>query len=77
MCVFAWQTRWFNRGDLKWLREFSIAMGEAHLQLQWGKDVWCLLWIEHMYFFGSRMATAPQMFFNGGEPPATKAHIAQ
>ena len=39
MCLFAWQTWWFTGGDLKRLREYSIAMGEAHLQLQSGKIV--------------------------------------
>ena len=37
ICVFAWQTRWLTRGDLKGLRVYSIAMGEARLQLEWGK----------------------------------------
>ena len=50
MCVFAWQARWFTGGDLKRLREFSIAMGEAHSQLQAGKPLWSYLWIDHMYF---------------------------
>ena len=51
MCVFAWHTRWFPRVDLKRSREYNIAMGEAHLQLQWGKLLWSHLWIDHMYFF--------------------------
>ena len=36
---------------IKRVREYSIAMGEAHLQLQWGKLLWSHLWIDHMYFF--------------------------
>ena len=44
MCVFAWQTRWFTGGNLKRLREYKIARGEAHLQLQWGKLLWTHLW---------------------------------
>ena len=36
MCVFPWHARWFAGGDLKRLREYSIAMGEAHLQLRGG-----------------------------------------
>ena len=52
MCVFAWQTRWFTRGDLKWLRECSIARGKAYLRLQWGKLLWSHLWIDRMCFFG-------------------------
>ena len=51
MCLFAWQTRWFAGGDLKRLREYSIAMDEAHLQLHWGKLLWSHLWIDHIYFF--------------------------
>ena len=30
-CVFAWQKRWFTGGDLKRLKEYSIAMGETLL----------------------------------------------
>ena len=26
-------------------------MGEAHLQLRWGKLLWSQLWIDHMFFF--------------------------
>ena len=33
LCVFAWQTRWFTWGDLKRLREYSVAVGQAHVQL--------------------------------------------
>ena len=51
MCVFAWQTWWLSRGDLKRMREYSIAMGEAHLQLESGKLLWSHLWIYHKYFF--------------------------
>ena len=49
MCVFAWQARWFTRCDLKRLREYSIAVGKALLQLQWKKLLWSPLWIDHMY----------------------------
>ena len=28
-----------------------MAMGEAHLQLRWGKLLWLHLWIHQMYFF--------------------------
>ena len=32
-CVFAWQTQWSTGYDLKGLREYSVAMGKAHVQL--------------------------------------------
>ena len=54
MCVFAWHKRWFTWGDLKLLREYGVAMGQAHLSLHWGKLLWSHLWIDHTYFFAHR-----------------------
>ena len=71
MCVFAWQTRWFTGGDLKWFREYSIAMGEAHLQCS-GANFCGPTCGWTTYFFCSPVANPLQicMFCNGGEPPA-------
>ena len=35
-------------GYLKRLRDYSVDMGPAHVQLQWGKLLWSHLWIDHM-----------------------------
>ena len=51
MCVYAWRTSWLSGADLGRLRECSIAMGKAHLLLEWPKLLWLHFWIDHMYFF--------------------------
>ena len=37
MCIYAWRTSWLSGADLGRLRECSIAMGKAHLLLEWPK----------------------------------------
>ena len=34
-----------------------MTMGQAHLQLQWGKILWPHLWMDHMYFFALHWRT--------------------
>ena len=51
MCTYASRTSWLSGADLGRLRESSIAMGKAHLLLEWPKLLWSHLWIDHMYFF--------------------------
>ena len=54
MCIYAWRTSWLSAADLGRLRDCSIAMGKAHLLLEWPKLLWSRLWIDHMYFFASQ-----------------------
>ena len=57
MCIYAWRTSWLSGADLGRLRECSIAMGKAHLLLEWRKLLWSHLWIDHMYFFARQWRT--------------------
>ena len=77
MYVFAWQTRWFTGGDLKRLREYSVAMGQAHIQL--GVTFVVPLVDRPPVFFCSAVANPLQIciFYNGGQPTASEARVAQ
>ena len=57
MCIYAWRTSWLSGIDLGRLRECTIAMGKAHLLLEWPKLLWSHLWIDHMYFFAHQWRT--------------------
>ena len=50
---------WVSGADLGGLRECSIAMGKAHLLLEWPKLLWSHLWIDHMYFFPANGEATP------------------
>ena len=54
MCVYAWRSAWFSGADLGRLQNHGIAMGTAHNELQRGKLLWTLLWIDHMYYFAKK-----------------------
>ena len=54
MCEDAWQTDWLFGGEIGRLLECSKKMGKAHLVLQWLKEVWSHLRINHMYFFARK-----------------------
>ena len=60
MCMYAWRTSWLSGADLGRLRDRSIAMGKAHLFLEWPKLLWSHLWIDHMYFFASQWRNLSQ-----------------
>ena len=51
MCIYAWRTSWLSGAHLTRLRDCSMAMGKAHLLLEWPKLLWSHLWIDHIYFF--------------------------
>ena len=79
MCVFAWQTRWFTGGDFQRSREYGVAMGAAPSTVAVG-DTFAIPLVDRPHvFFCSPMVNPLQicMFCNGGEPPATEAHVAQ
>ena len=54
MCVYVWRSAWFSGADLGRLQNHSMAMGNAHNDLQWGKLLWTHLWIDRMYYFAKK-----------------------
>ena len=65
MCIYAWRTSWLFGAGLGRLRECSIAMGKAHLLLEWPKLLWSHLWIDHMNLFARQIF----MLRHGRQPP--------
>ena len=63
MCIYAWRTSWLSGADLGRLRECSIAVGKAHLLLEWPKLLLSHLLIDHMYFFARQWRTLSKFSF--------------